>query len=192
MTFNGLSWGYVDSTQAAPYSYNVQQIIHIVNKVTCGGGNLLLNIGPMLDGSVPPETIDPLTRLGKWLSENGRAVYGNKPKSDYMNFNGVCGSSFDGPRIYVWNWIWPKDGRLTLGGFMTPLKSVRLLKDGSSIAFEQRGHRIVLKDLPQISPDLHVGIAVFELEFEQVPEFHWLSYYPQLHGGVDYAGDQKI
>jgi alpha-L-fucosidase len=192
MTFNGLSWGYVDSAQATPYSYNAQRIIRMINSVTVGGGNLLLNIGPRPDGSVPSEAVEPLTTVGKWLSENGKAVYGNKPKSDYVNFSGVCGSSFDGSRIYAWNWIWPKDGKLTLGGFLTPLKAARLLKDGSPIAFEQRGHRIFLKDLPKTCPDTHAGIAVLELEFEGVPEFHWLSYYPHLHNGVDYAGDQKI
>ena len=52
MTFNGISWGYVDSAQATPYSYNAQRIIKMLQTVTNGGGNLLLNVGPMPDGSV--------------------------------------------------------------------------------------------------------------------------------------------
>ena len=83
MTFNGISWGYVDSSQAIPYSYNAQRIIKMLNTVTSGGGNLLLNIGPMPDGSVPAEAVEPLTTVGKWLAENGKAVYGVKPKSTY-------------------------------------------------------------------------------------------------------------
>jgi alpha-L-fucosidase len=192
MTFNGISWGYVDSAQAVPYSYNAQRIIKMINTVTSGGGNLLLNIGPMPDGSVPAETIGPLTTVGNWLAENGRAVYGNKLKSVYHAINGVCGSSFDGKNVYAWNWIWPKGGEMALGGFVTPVKAVRLVKDGSPVAFEQRGHRILLKNLPPTSPDAQAGIAVLELEFERAPEYHLGSYYPQLHGGVDYAGDQKI
>jgi alpha-L-fucosidase len=107
MTFNGISWGYVDSAQASPYSYNAQRIIRMLNTVTAGGGNLLLNIGPTPDGSVPPEATEPLTTVGRWLAENGKAVYGKKPKSTYANSNGVCGASFDGSNVYVWNWIWP-------------------------------------------------------------------------------------
>ena len=44
MTFNGISWGYVDSKQAAPDSYNVRGILRML--LTCCGaqGNLLLNI----------------------------------------------------------------------------------------------------------------------------------------------------
>ncbi len=81
---------------------------------------------------------------------------------------------------------------MALGGFMTPVKAIRLVKDGSPLAFEQRGHRILLKNLPPASPDAHAGIAVLELEFETAPEYHLGSYFPQLHNGVDYAGDQKI
>ncbi len=192
MTFNGISWGYVDSAQAAPYSYNAQRIIRMINTVTAGGGNLLLNIGPAPDGSVPPEAIEPLTTVGKWLAENGPAVYGSKPKSIYGNASGVGGASFDGSKVYIWNWIWPTGGDMALGGFATPLKAVRLVRDGSPVNFEQRGQRILLKNLPRTSPDPHAGIAVLELEFAAAPEFHHASYFPQLHGGVDFAGDQKI
>ena len=92
MTFNGISWGYVDSAQAQPYSYNAQRILRMLNTVSSGGGNLLLNIGPMPDGSVPAEAVEPLTAVGKWLAENGKAVYGKKPKSIYASSNGVCGA----------------------------------------------------------------------------------------------------
>ena len=192
MTFNGISWGYVDSAQAIPYSYNAQRIIKMLNTVTAGGGNLLLNIGPTPDGSVPAEAVAPLTTVGKWLAENGKAVYGVKPKADYRNANGVSHASFDGANVYIWNWIWPTGGEMALGGFMSPVKAVRLVKDGSPVAFEQRGHRILLKNLPKSSPDTHAGVAVLELEFDAAPEFHRASYYPQLHGGQDWAGDNKI
>lgn len=192
MTFNGISWGYVDSAQAIPYSYNAQRILKMLNTVTSGGGNLLLNIGPTPDGGVPAEAVAPLTAVGKWLAENGKAVYGVKPKSAYGNANGVSTASFDGKNVYIWNWIWPTGGEMALGGFVSPVKAVRLVKDGSPVAFEQRGHRILLKNLPKTSPDAHAGVAVLELEFDAAPEFHRASYYPQLHGGQDWAGENKI
>jgi len=192
MTFNGISWGYVDSAQAIPYSYNSQRILKMLNTVTAGGGNLLLNIGPTPDGGVPAEAVAPLTTVGNWLAENGKAVYGVKPKADYRSANGVSAASFDGKNVYIWNWIWPTAGEMALGGFVSPVKAVRLVKDGSPVAFEQRGHRILLKNLPTASPDTHAGVAVLELEFDAVPEFHRASYYPQLHGGQDWAGDNKI
>ena len=192
MTFNGISWGYVDSLQAAPYSYNAQRIIKMLNTVTAGGGNLLLNIGPTPDGSVPAEAVEPLTTVGRWLAENGQAVYGKKQKFHSGPASGVGGISLDGSCVYLWNWIWPTTGEMALGGFASPVRSVRLLKDGSPIAFEQRGQRIILKNLPATPPDSNAGITVLQLEFDCVPEFHRASYYPQLHGGVDYAGENKV
>ena len=192
MTFNGISWGYVDSVQASPYSYNAQRIIKMLNTVTTGGGNLLLNVGPMPDGSLPSEVLYPLTTVGNWLEQNGKAVYGKKDKCRYSNSSGVCGASSSGNYVYLWNWIWPQGGEMTLGGFMTPLKSIKLVKDGTPIDFEQKGHRIMLKNLPKASPDATAGIAVLELEFSETPVFNRCSYYPQLHGGRDIAGNNKI
>lgn len=192
MTFNDISWGYVDSKQAAPYSYNEQRIIKMINTATAGGGNLLLNIGPMPDGSVPAEVIEPLTTVGRWLSENGSAVYGKKNRSVFSSANGVCSASYDNSGIYLWNWIWPTKGEMCIGGFMSPIVSIKLINDGTPVEFEQRGHRIHLKNLPKHSPDKIAGIAVLKLEFEGTPEFHHATYFPQLNGGIDYAGEDKI
>ncbi len=191
MTFNGISWGYVDSEQALPYSYNSQRIIRMLNTVASGGGNLLLNIGPTPDGSVPKEAVEPLETVGRWLDENGEAVYGKKDKCQYRA-NGVCGTSSSGTTVYAWNWIWPSKGEMTFSGFVTPVKKVTLVGTGENVKFEQRGHRLMLKDLPTKCPDSHAGIAVFKLEFETPAEQHYASYFPQLHGGVDYAGENKI
>ena len=97
-----------------------------------------------------------------------------------------------GKKVYIWNLIWPSHGEMVLGGFMTPLKSAKYVKDGKPIEFEQISHRIILKNLPKTSPDIHAGIAVLELEFEELPNFKRTSYYPQMNNGIDYAGDYKI
>ncbi len=197
MTFNGISWGYVDSEQAKHYSYNAQRIIRMLNTCASGGGNLLLNIGPTPDGSVPPEAIEPLTTVGRWLKENGKAVYGKLYRSKgwadgSFGGNGICGTSFDGKSLYLWNWIWPANGEMGIGGYMNAPKAVRFLKDGAPIEFEHRGHRILLKNLPKSPPDTHAGITVIEMEFDEAPRYLFASYYPQLHGGRDVAGDNKI
>ena len=38
MTFNRISWGYVDSAQALPYSYNAQRILKMLNTVGVSAG----------------------------------------------------------------------------------------------------------------------------------------------------------
>lgn len=189
MTFNGISWGYADSAQTAPYSYSPQRIIKMLNTVTHGAGNLLLNIGPAPDGSVPVEAVASLTTVGRWLTAHGEAVYGKVDRCpcEYQFINGTCGPSNKGNTVYLWNWIWPSGGTMVLGGFSTPVKQVTLLTTGAQVAFEQQGHRIALKGLPATSPDATAGIAVLKVEFEGPPEFHRCSDYPQLHQGKKWA-----
>ena len=193
MTFNGISWGYVDSAQARNYSYSAQQIIKMINTCCEGGGNLLLNIGPAPDGSVPEEAIEPLETVGRWLEENGRVVYGKQTRKIEWNKpycgNAVSGSSSDGKTIYLWNWIWPTGGEMAIGGYQKAPKAIRLVRDGTPIAFEHRGHRILLKNLPAQSPDPHAGITMIEMEFDEMPPYQFASYYPQLHLGDDQAAD---
>ena len=164
----------------------------MLNTATAGRGNLLLNIGPKPDGSVPDEAVAPLTTVGAWLAENGEAAYGRKEKSRFGASSGVCGTTFDGNTIYFWNWIWPTGGSMAFGGFTTPVKKITLLNRNTPVQFEQRGQRIILKGLPARSPDATAGVAVFAVEFREPPVFNHCSYYPQLHGGMDLAGDNKI
>lgn len=39
-------------------------------------GNLLLNIGPKADGTIPEKDASILREIGKWLKINGEAIYG--------------------------------------------------------------------------------------------------------------------
>jgi alpha-L-fucosidase len=192
MTFNGFSWGYLNSEKAAPYSYTVQQIIKMLNTCASSGGNLLLNIGPMADGTVPPEAIEPLTKLGGWLSENGEAAYGLKDivGRSYSGCNLNLASADKGCNtVYVWNMIWPDSDTLQLGGFISTPKKITLLSTGENVDFVKDGHRIILKNLRAECPDKHAGIAVFKLEFGEHAKYKWVSYYPQMHFGINYAGD---
>ena len=69
------SWGYIkDDTFKSP-EFVVHQLIDIVSK----NGNLLLNIGPRSDGSIPDEVQQVLLDVGAWLNVNGEAIYGTRP-----------------------------------------------------------------------------------------------------------------
>ena len=166
MTFNNLSWGYVDSEQAAPYSYNAQRILLMLNHCSRNGGNLLLNIGPAPDGSVPPEAVEPLETVGKWLTANGECAYGKMEiLPSWVRLSGNCSISSKDNKYYIWNHIWPKNGTLVLGGEMQKIKSIKLLTTGESCSFDQEKYRTIVYGLPLVSPDQIAGIAVLELEF---------------------------
>jgi alpha-L-fucosidase len=69
------SWGYIkDDTHKSP-EFVIHQLVDIVSK----NGNLLLNIGPRADGTIPDEVQQVLLEVGSWLNVNGESIYGTRP-----------------------------------------------------------------------------------------------------------------
>ena len=182
MTFNHISWGYLDSAQAAPYSYNAHGILRMLHTVCAAGGNLLLNIGPRADGSVPSEAIEPLQTVGRWLQAYGdAAVYGPLTPCKVRSASGVGRFTQRGNTLYFWQWI--RSEQLIFGGFETKLKSIRLLPGGTPVAFSQTDRQIIVEQPAAELSDPIVNITVFEMEFEAPPVHNRCSAYPQLHTG---------
>jgi len=74
----GHSFGYnqmesEDQYMKAPEA--VRMLVDIVSK----NGNLLLNVGPRADGSIPEGQLACIQGIGKWLKTNGEAIYGTRP-----------------------------------------------------------------------------------------------------------------
>jgi alpha-L-fucosidase len=68
------SWCY---TEGLTY-YSSQQLLHsLIDKVS-KNGNLLLNISPMADGTIPQEQKDILLAIGNWLKKYGEAIYSTR------------------------------------------------------------------------------------------------------------------
>ncbi len=69
------SWCYTDTLEYK----TARQIICTLIETVCRNGNMLLNVGPKGDGSIPKEDVQILKEIGAWLKENGEAVYGTYP-----------------------------------------------------------------------------------------------------------------
>ena len=185
MTFNGLSWGYADSSQAAAYSYNAPRILKMLNTVTNGGGNLLLNIGPTPEGDVPSEAREPLEAVGRWLVTHGEVAYGNVTKLGRGSPSG-CGSiSAKGNTVYFWAWIWPTGGELGLGGFRQTIRAASIVGTNTGLTVDSKPWRTIITGLPTKCPDTTAGVGVIALEFDETPDLVNCAGYPQLHGGYD-------
>jgi alpha-L-fucosidase len=65
------SWCYTENNNYKTAEEIIRDLVDIVSK----NGNLLLNIGPKADGSIPDEDRDILLSIGKWLEVNGEAIY---------------------------------------------------------------------------------------------------------------------
>ncbi|MDR0668660.1 MAG: alpha-L-fucosidase, partial [Treponema sp.] len=186
MTLNNHSFGYLDAPQVGLHTYNAQRVLKMLSTCAHGAGNLLLNIGPAADGSVPPEAVEPLSTVGKWLAANGECAYGKVDRFKEVWGYGTQLCTVSGKRntVYLWNWFWPKDGELIVGGFTTALKSAKILASGESIAFSQEKYRIILKGMPKETPDKIAGVAVIALEFSSVPEIVPYATTPHMIQGV--------
>lgn len=57
------------------------ELIRLLVDVISKNGNLLLNVGPRPDGSIPEPQVEALQGIGRWLAVNGEAVYGTRPYS---------------------------------------------------------------------------------------------------------------
>ncbi len=69
------SWAYLSKPNYKPASRIIHQLIDVVSK----NGNLLLDIGPRADGTIPEEVVSRLHLIGAWLRVNGEAIYETRP-----------------------------------------------------------------------------------------------------------------
>ena len=156
MTMNE-SWGFNkwDSNWKS-----VKTIIRMLTTVANGQGNLLLNIGPAGDGSIPRESVRILKRIGKWLKVNSEALT-NTDKFDYdmyvrgngrseWSHQGVFTAS--GNNLYMLSIKWPGK-EYSVAGLETMVKSVSILGDGKKYKFMQKNNVFSVSGLPEVPPD---------------------------------------
>ncbi len=164
MTYNG-SWGYMPS--AIDWRPN-REVIELLNKCAAFNGNLLLNIGPKPDGSVPSEAVERLKAIGKWTDRHGDALYGKMIRVDstdaeWMPTSSRPGWSLKGKNAYYWCDKWPGNGELVIGGLRTRVKRITNLSTRKPVRFTQSGQRLVMTGLPRKCPDKVAGVTVFKL-----------------------------
>jgi alpha-L-fucosidase len=134
MTTND-NWGFHhDNNWKTPY-----EVITIFVDAVANGGNLLLDMGPMEDGSIPKEQISVLKELGAWNKKNGEAIFntiGGIPQGHYY---GPSTLSKDSTSLYLF--VHGKNsGQIMLKGLTNQIKDITIL--GSNI---KPTHKIVGK-----------------------------------------------
>jgi len=74
----GFSFGY--NRNEGPENYmTLERLVHTFADIVSKNGNLLLNVGPMADGTIPELQRERLLGLGAWLAVNGEALFDTRP-----------------------------------------------------------------------------------------------------------------
>ncbi len=157
MTFND-SWGYtpIDTNFKSAWT-----VVSMLRQVAAGGGNLLLNIGPAPDGSVPAPCPKILREVGQWLDTYGPSVYeATDPMQQEWSILGAF--TRKGDTLYFHCNRWPGK-ELAIGGLVCDIKEARLM-GGKKVRFTQVRDRLVISGLPEEAPSKLA--TVIELKFE--------------------------
>jgi alpha-L-fucosidase len=108
------TWGYKSWVKGAPLEEQVPAQIKKLVTIAARGGNFLLNIGPMADGSVVPYEADVLEGIAAWTAQNGDSVFGTGVTPFAKLSWGECTTGDN--KLYLHVFEWPKDGQLTVPG----------------------------------------------------------------------------
>jgi len=74
----GYSFGY-NQVETDVQLLSSEELIHLLIDIVSKNGNLLLNVGPKSDGTIPENQLKRLTDLGEWMKINSEGIYDTHP-----------------------------------------------------------------------------------------------------------------
>ncbi|CAL4244285.1 unnamed protein product, partial [Meganyctiphanes norvegica] len=115
LTFDSHSWGYRRNAKISDYLSIEEVLKQLISTVSCGG-NMLINIGPTKEGTLPAIMEERMRQMGRWLAINGEGIYASRPwhhQNDTLTPDVWYTKKDD--RVFAFSLNWPQDNKLTLG-----------------------------------------------------------------------------
>ncbi|MDR3737695.1 MAG: alpha-L-fucosidase [Terracidiphilus sp.] len=153
------TWGYsrFDQQWKTP-----GDVIHRMVEIVSKGGNYLLNIGPMADGTIPAPSVATLRKVGAWVQANGESIYGTSASPVAEQPWGRI--TVKGDKLYLHVFSWPGDGILRLPGVKNDLKSAYALADPTRKLALHRADENMAVTLPAKPLDEYDTVVVLQLD----------------------------
>jgi alpha-L-fucosidase len=164
----GNSFGYNRTEGLSDYS-TPKQLIRLLVSTVSAGGNLLLDIGPAADGTIPVIMQQRLIEIGKWLKINGEAIYNTKAfiKSKHdLEINPETNKTIfftqKDKDVFVICLDWPKTDIVLQNVATDNRNQALLLGTGRSATVKKQGKNLLIT-APVISPDDYQSAYVFKV-----------------------------
>ncbi|MEM2961011.1 MAG: alpha-L-fucosidase [Candidatus Bathyarchaeia archaeon] len=160
MTIDEAWWGYHagDTHLKSP-----MEITRLLVQCVAGNGNLLLNVGPKADGTIPEAYAKRLRVVGEWLRRNGESIYGAGAAPFRAAHLGHVTAK--GNKVYIHIIYWPGK-EACIAGIKNRVLHAYMLATGESLRFEQSGDRLFIRGLPKKPLDSMDTVIALELDGE--------------------------
>ena len=138
----------------------LQECLQTLMRTAGGNGNLILNVGPMMDGRMEHRQVERLTEIGQWLSKYGSSIYDTKggpypPNERYT-------TTRRGNKLYLHIFSGQK-GPLVIPSLPGAKLQKAAFMGGPGVEFtdEKGGYSLAL---PTVMPDPNVSVIVLEFD----------------------------
>ncbi|MHB9024431.1 MAG: alpha-L-fucosidase [Armatimonadota bacterium] len=157
MTLND-NWAYAnnDENWKSP-----RQVLDYVLTAAQFQGNLVINVGPRADGSIPDIYHQTFSAIGDVVRANTEAYI----NTDYHDMDWACIGKFTqkGNTAFLHVLRWPGD-TITIAGLECRAKSARILASGAPVSFSQVEDKLVLSGLPATAPNSLDTVIAIEMD----------------------------
>ncbi len=136
------AWGWTPNAKFK----SPNKVIGILSEIVAKGGCLALGVGPKADGTLQPEVVNTLLKIGSWLNKNGQAIYSTVNAAHYNDGKVWFTADKNGKTLYAIYAL--EDGEKTPKTIIwtenKPKGKLILLQNGKSVKYTVKGNQVTV------------------------------------------------